>query len=225
MTASGLRRGEGESYCYRQLRRAVLEGRLVPGQRLVETELARMLGVGRAAVRTALARLEQEGVVERSPNRGARVRLLTEEEAVEILEARAALECLVARYAATRATSEDLRELRAVVREMAACARKGDTLGYTECNRRFHEALVRASRHATAARLLDSLRAQMVRYQYRTVLAPGRLPRSLEEHRAIVDAVAARDPDAAEASMRAHLQAVLSSLREVARRASEVAIP
>jgi DNA-binding GntR family transcriptional regulator len=225
VTASGPRRGEGEAYCYQALRRAVLEGRLVPGQRLVETELARMLGVGRAAVRTTLARLEQEGVVERSPNRGARVRLLTEEEAVEILEARAALECLVARYAASRATAEDLRELRAVLREMASCARRGDTLGYTDCNRRFHEALVRASRHATAARLLDSLRAQLVRYQYRTVLAPGRLPRSLEEHRAIVDAVAARDPDAAEASMRAHLQGVLASLREVARRTQEVAIP
>lgn len=220
-----VRRGEGEAFCYQELRRAVLEGRLVPGQRLVETELARMFGVGRAAVRTALARLEQEGVVERAPNRGARVRMLTEEEAVEILEARAALECLAARCAALRARAEDVRELRAVLREMAACARKGDTLGYTDCNRRFHQVLVRASRHATAARLLDSLRAQMVRYQYRTVLAPGRLPRSLEEHRAIVAAVAAKDPDAAEASMRAHLQGVLASLREVAGRVTAAALP
>ncbi len=224
-TGRRLQRGHGESYCYQELRRAVLEGRLVPGQRLVEAELVRMLGVGRAAVRTALARLEQEGVVERSPNRGARVRLLTEQEAVEILEARAALEGLAARYAAQRATPQDVRQLRAILREMAACARKGDTLRYTECNRRFHEVLVRASRHQTAARLLDSLRAQMVRYQYRTVLAPGRLPRSLQEHRAIVDAVASKDPDAAEASVRAHLQAVAITLREVARRTAEVAIP
>jgi len=223
--AGSLRRGEGEAYCYQELRRAILEGRLLPGQRLVETDLARMFGVGRAAVRTALARLEQEGVVERSPNRGARVRLLSEEEAVEILEARAALECLAARYAALRAGPEDVRELRALLREMAACARRGDSLRYSECNGRFHQALVRASRHATAGRLLDSLRAQMVRYQYRTVLAPGRLPRSLEEHRAIVAAVAARDPEAAEVAMRAHLQAVLRSLREMARRASPAALP
>ncbi len=220
-----LRRGEGEAYCYQELRRAILEGGLLPGQRLVETDLARMFGVGRAAIRTALARLEQEGVVERSPNRGARVRLLSEEEAVEILEARAALEYLAARYAALRARPEDVRELRSLLREMAACARRGDSLRYSECNGRFHQALVRASRHATAGRLLDSLRAQMVRYQYRTVLAPGRLPRSLEEHRAIVAAVAARDPEAAEVAMRAHLQAVLRSLREVARRASPAALP
>ncbi len=218
-------RGEGEAYCYRELRRAILEGRLVPGQRLVETELASAFGVGRAAVRTALARLEQEGVVERWPNRGARVRLLSEEEAVEILEARAALECLAARYAALRARPEDLRQLRQLLREMATCARRGDSLGYSECNGRFHQALVRASGHTTAQRLLDSLRAQMVRYQYRTVLAPGRLPRSLQEHQAIVAAVAARDADAAEASMRAHLQAVLASLREVASRGRAAALP
>jgi len=223
--AGSLRRGEGEAYCYQELRRAILEGRLVPGQRLVEADLSRMFGVGRAAIRTALARLEQEGVVERSPNRGARVRLLSEEEAVEILEARAALECLAARYAALRARREDVRELRALLREMTACARRGDSLRYSECNGRFHQAVVRASRHATAARLLDSLRAQMVRYQYRTVLAPGRLPRSLEEHRSIVAAVAAGDPEAAEAAMRAHLQAVARSLREMARRASPAALP
>lgn len=228
MTSAGprpVKRGEGEPFCYGQLRRAILEGRLVPGQRLVETELARMFGVGRAAVRAALVRLEQEGAVERSPNRGARVRLLSEEEAVEIVEARAALECLVARYAALRARPEDVRELRRILREMAACARRGDSLGYSECNGRFHQTLVRASRHATAGRLLESLRVHTVRYQYRTVLAPGRMPRSLEEHRAIVAAVAARDPDAAEANMRAHLQAVLDSLREVARRASPAALP
>ncbi len=225
VTRRDLERGTGESFCYQELRLAVLEGRLLPGQRLVETELARMLGVGRAALRTALARLEQEGVVERSPNRGARVRLITEEEAVEILEARAALECLGVRYAALRARAEDVRELRAVLREMATRARRGDTLGYTDCNHRLHQILVRASQHRTVARLLDSLRVQMVRYQYRTVLAPGRLSRSLREHQAIVAAVAAKDPNKAEATMRAHMEGVLTSLREVARRASAAALP
>jgi DNA-binding GntR family transcriptional regulator len=198
---------------------------LVPGQRLVETELVRMFGVGRAAVRTALARLEQEGVVERSPNRGAQVRLLTEEEAVEILEARAALECLAVRYAALGARPEDVQPLREFLRQMAECARNEDLLGYSERNGRFHQALAHASGHATAVRLLESLRTQMVRYQYRTVLAPGRVGRSLEEHRAIVAAVASKDPDAAEVAMRAHLEAVLEGLRQVARRVPAAALP
>ncbi|MDR7523369.1 MAG: GntR family transcriptional regulator [Armatimonadota bacterium] len=219
------KRGEGEGHCYRELRRALLEGRLVPGQRLVETELVRMFGVGRAAVRTALARLEQEGVVERVLNRGARVRLLTEGEAVEILEARAALECVAVRYAALRARAEDVQVLREILRESTECARTGDLLGYSERNGRFHQELARASGHATVVRLLDSLRTQMVRYQYRTVMAPGRVERSLQEHRAIVTAVASRDPDAAEAAMRVHLGGVLEALRHVARRTAAAAVP
>lgn len=220
-----LKRGEADRHCYRELRRALLEGRLVPGQRLVESELVRMFGVGRAAVRTALARLEQEGVVGRSPNRGAQVRLLTEEEAVEILEARAALECLAVRHAAMRDRSEHVQPLREFLRQMEECARTGDLLGYSERNGRFHHELAQRSGHATAVRLLESLRTQMVRYQYRTVLAPGRVRRSLEEHRTIVAAVAARDPDAAEAAMRAHLEAVLEGLRQVARRVPAAALP
>jgi DNA-binding GntR family transcriptional regulator len=196
----------------------------MPGQRLVETDLVRMFGVGRAAVRTALARLEQEGVVERAPNRGAWVRLLTEEETVEILEARAALECVVARYAALRARAEEVRVMQDLLRESAECAGTGDLLGYSERNGRLHQEMARASGHATAVRLLDSLRTQMVRYQYRTVLAPGRVERSLQEHRAIVQAVASRDPDAAEAAMRTHLAAVLEALRQVARRAATAAV-
>jgi DNA-binding GntR family transcriptional regulator len=153
------------------------------------------------------------------------VRLLTEEEAVEILEARAALECLAVRYAALRARSEDVQSLQVVHGQLAECARTGDLLGYSERNGRFHQELARASGHATAVRLLESLRTQMVRYQYRTVLAPGRVGRSLEEHRAIVAAVAARDPDAAQVAMRAHLEAVLEGLRQVARRVPAAALP
>ncbi len=206
-----------EEHCYQELRRAILEGRLLPNQRLVETEIARTLGVGRAAVRTVLARLEQEGVVQREPNRGARVRLVTEQEAVEILEARMALECLAVRYAALRATRKDLVALRRILRHMAACQREGNLLAYSELNHRFHQTLLRMAQHTTAARLIDVLYVQSVRYRYRTVLLPGRLTRSLEEHRAIAEAVAARDPQAAEAAMRRHLEQVIEALRRAAR--------
>jgi DNA-binding GntR family transcriptional regulator len=205
-----------EDYCYEALRRAILEGRLLPNQRLVEVELARAFGVGRAAVRTALVRLEQEGIVQREPNRGARVRLVTEQEAVEILEARAALECLTVRYAARRATPEDLRQLQEVLRRMEVCRDRGDPLGYSEMNHELHRILLRIAGHATAARLIDVLQVQNVRYRYRTVLIPGRLAQSLEEHRAIVEAVAQGDPDAAEAAMRHHLQQVIEAMRQAA---------
>src|SRR5690349_18090066 len=86
--------------CYTQLREAIRRGEFQPNERLIEMDLAHSLGAGRAAVRTALARLEQEGLVQRERYRGARVRLISETEAIEILEARAVLEGLAVRHAA-----------------------------------------------------------------------------------------------------------------------------
>src|SRR5437588_2682727 len=100
------------------LRHAIVSGHLQPNQRLIEAEWTAALGVGRTAVRTALAVLEQEGLVEHERNRGARVRLIDEEEAVEILEARAVLEGLAARHAAVRARGEDIDDLRSILAEM-----------------------------------------------------------------------------------------------------------
>src|ERR1700742_4650370 len=95
-----------------RLRDAIVTGRLQPNQRLVESELASSLGVSRTVVRMALARLEHEGLVEHERHRGARVRLVDESEAVEILEARAVLEGLAVRRAAERATPAEVAELR-----------------------------------------------------------------------------------------------------------------
>lgn len=200
---------------YRALREAILQGGLLPGQRLVEKDLAERFGVGRAAIRTALARLEQEGLVESAPYRGAWVRIIGEEEAVELLEARMVLEGLAARYAAKKATEADVARLRQILAEMEARYRQGDLLGMSELNALLHRALVEISGHRTAARLIEGLRAQGVRHQYRTVLVPGRAPRSLEEHRRIVEAVAAHDEEGAERAMREHLQGVIAALRQV----------
>ncbi|WP_038039296.1 GntR family transcriptional regulator [Thermus thermophilus] len=204
---------EGQS-AYQRLRSAILKGELLPGQRLVEKDLAERFGLGRAAIRTALARLEQEGLVESAPYRGAWVRILSEEEALEVLEARMALESLAARHAARKATPEDIARLQGILREMEGRYARGDLLAMSELNALFHRTLVEASRHRTAARLIEALRAQGVRYQYRTILVPGRSQRSLEEHRRILEAVSARNEEAAERAMREHLQGVMAALRQ-----------
>jgi DNA-binding GntR family transcriptional regulator len=179
-------------------------------------DLAQLYNVGRAAIRTALARLEQDGLVEREPNRGARVRAISEEEAVETLEARAVLEGLAARYAARNVTDVDIAELRAIVGEMEARLTEGDLLGISEGNTRLHSRLLQIANNQTVARLIERLHAQHVRSQFRIILVPGRPPRSVAEHRAIVEAVASRDPDAAEAAMRSHLANTVETLRTLA---------
>ena len=199
--------------CYVQLRSAIMKGELQPNEHLIEMDLAQQLGAGRAAVRTALARLEQEGLVQRERYRGARVRLVSESEAIEILEARAALESLAARRAAMNATEDDIASLRGLVHDLAQHLAAGDLLGYSEINAHLHQYLLRIANHATASRLLDMLKSQNVRFQYRTILVPGRPQRSHQEHVAIVEAVAAHDTDRAEAAMRLHLSHVADALR------------
>src|SRR5262247_1939955 len=113
---AGARRGSQDAY--ERLREAIVGGRLQPNERLVEADLIPMLHASRTAVRTALVRLVQEGLVEHERNRGAKVRLIDEQEAAEILESRMVLEGLAARYAAKNATKADAAELRAIVKEM-----------------------------------------------------------------------------------------------------------
>ncbi|GMA64396.1 GntR family transcriptional regulator [Alicyclobacillus fastidiosus] len=202
-----------EEECYVRLRDMIRQGVLMPNQRLVEMELASSLHAGRATVRTALARLEQEGLVERERYRGARVRLVSQAEAVEILEVRAAIEGVVARHAAIHASDEDVAELERILSGMEQHMYGNDLLKYSEGNAKLHQTLIRMSRHTTAAKVLDTLNSQNVRFQFRTILSQGRPERSFAEHAAIVEAVVQRNPEAAEQAMRYHLSNVLQALR------------
>lgn len=201
---------------YAQLRQEIVAGDLLPQQRLVEADLCARLETSRGTIRSVLLRLEHEGLVVREPYRGAHVRVIDEKEAVEITEARAVLEALAARHAATMATADEVQEMQAIRAEMPAHLERGDLLAYSDANRRLHACIIDASRHATAQRLLNGLKAQLVRYQYRTIFVPGRPQQSLAEHTSIVDSIARRDPDGAEAAMTAHLSGVAATLHSAA---------
>lgn len=198
---------------YTALRTRIISGQLQPNERLVEADLAVSLGAGRAAVRTALIRLEQERLVEREHNRGARVRLVSIDEAIEIVETRSVLEGLIARRAAARIDDEEAAELRRDLARLADHLDRSDLLAASDANSELHRRISAIAHHHTAERLIATLHSQMVRFQYRTILIPGRSQRSFAEHSMIVDAIVARDPDAAEAAMRSHLSNVADSLR------------
>ncbi|HEX9475919.1 MAG TPA: GntR family transcriptional regulator [Candidatus Dormibacteraeota bacterium] len=198
---------------YRRLREGIIAGRFQPNERLVEANLSRMLGAGRTAVRAALVRLDQEGLVTREHNRGARVRLVSDQEALQIEEVRAALERLLARQAAAKATASDVRELRRVLVDMRKCFANGDAIGYSELNPRFHQLIWAAARNPIAGQMVGTLKSQSLRFQYQTMLRPGRTERSLREHELVFSAIVAHDPEAADAAMRDHLEEVLETLR------------
>src|SRR5690242_190887 len=130
---------------------------MVPGQRLVEQELSEAFEVTRSSVREALQELAAEGLVELIPHRGARVRVISVEDAVQITECRAALEGLCARRAATRATDEDRAELRGIGDAMREAVAQGELDAYSALNRRLHERVARVSGQEVAESLLDRL--------------------------------------------------------------------
>jgi DNA-binding GntR family transcriptional regulator len=200
---------------YAALHSAIVAGELSPGERLIEEELAERLGLSRGAVREAILRLGHEGLVIRERNRGARVRRFTVDEAIEILEARAALESLAAGYAAARRTDDEARELESLVDEMERLQAAGELLAMSERNAAMHRRILEISAHAVALDICARLHSQVVRFQFRTVLAPGRSTKSLAEHRRIVTAIAAGDRAAAERAMREHLTSVAATLVEV----------
>ncbi len=222
MTHTGSRSQAEQAYDY--LRAGILSDRYSPGTHLIETELAQSLDVNRAVIRGALARLSLEGLVEKQRHRGARVRLVSPEEAFEIVEARAVLEGLAARRVAETGDQQLVRDLKRLSREMTDRLKVGDLLGYSEVNGQLHSRILRASGQTTVQRLVDSLSAQLVRYQYRTVLVPGRARESLQEHQNIVEAIAAGDAEGAERAMRKHLEKVALTVASIEERTSQPAV-
>jgi len=190
---------------YDALRAAIVRGDLAPNARLVEADVCTAFHMSRGAVRTALIRLEQEGLVVREPHRGARVRKVSDDEAVEILQARAVLEGLAVRQTAQRVDAAGIARLQACLDRQRELLELGDLLGASDANADLHAALLELSGHGTARRLIRALNSQTVRHQYRTILIPGRSAASVSEHAAIMEAVIAGRPDDAENAMRSHL--------------------
>lgn len=195
------------------LRNAIVSGDLVPNQRLVEADLAAEYGASRGNIRVALSELSVEGLVERMQNRGARVRAVSVDEAVEITEVRAALEALCARKAAERITDEQIDDLKQLAARMKDAVDRGDRESYSECNQMLHASIISISAQQTAASTIQRLRGQAVRFQFRLARQPGRPAVSLPQHLAIIDAVCAHNPDAAADAMRVHLESVADVIR------------
>jgi DNA-binding GntR family transcriptional regulator len=197
------------------IRSAIADGEFVSNQRLVEADLSERFGASRATVRTALVQLASEGLVERVQNRGARVRAVSLAEAIEITEVRMALEGLCAAKAADRLTDADRDRLREIGDAMRAAVASGDLLGYSDLNRRLHGLVLALAGQTTAGVIIERLRGQNVRHQFRLAMHPGRPAISLPQHLEIIEALCAGDAEGAEAAMRRHIRSVIDTLPEV----------
>ncbi len=199
-----------------QILDAIDRGDFRPGDRLVESELAERLGMSRTPVREALQKLETQSVLVRD-GRSLIVATLTHDQMAELYAVRTELEALAARLAAQHAAQEEINVLFQMVEEDAGLL--GDPRALSRANRRFHEQLHRASHNRYLLQQLGMVHRTMALMATTSLAAEGRGEVALAEHRAIVEALAARDGDAAAQALREHLsRAFETRLREEALR-------
>lgn len=196
------------------LREAILRGEYAPRQRLIEAELVEQYSTSRFVLRNALLQLAGDGLVEMRPNRGARVREISVTEAIEITEIRQGVEGLVAARAAEKISDPEIAEIAQLADAMSAAVSDLELMRYSDLNATLHARLREIAGHPTANRILEQLNGQMVRHQFTLSLLPGRPSVSLPEHLAIIAAVCAREPEAAERAMREHIGSVIRALSE-----------
>lgn len=184
------------------LRQEIISGRLGPGDRLVEREVAERLGVSRVPVREAIRALVAEGFVHFETPRRTVVRRLTPNDVRELFELREALEVYAAGLAAANATPEDLAEVEALLDRAAAATEDGDAEAITDINSRLHDRIVAMARNSLIVAALEPV-AGRLRWMTRR---NEEWPQLLIEHRELYDAIASGDPERARAHALAHVR-------------------
>lgn len=187
------------------LRNQIFEGTLQPGVRIVESRLARELGISQTPVREALRELEQMGLVVSYPNRGSSVRKIEPSDADEMYTLRAHLEAMAITLALPRLTDDDLNTLDRLIDEMVAAGEKDDPELLTERDTQFHEFILERSGHGLLLRTWQGI--SPLNWTMMTVirLKDRNLRELAERHRPIVEALRARDAEEAVRTIREHV--------------------
>jgi DNA-binding GntR family transcriptional regulator len=183
----------------------ILLGTLSPGSRLDEHELAERFGVSRTPVREALRLLAASGLVDIRSNQGASVSRIGLDRLLKMFEVLAELEALCARLATRRITAGHLLEIIGIHARMAQAAEKQQTQSFYDLNREFHEAIYAAAQNEYLAEQIIALRKRTEPYRRRASYLPGRVATTTLEHKAILDAISANQPDLAYSLMRNHI--------------------
>jgi DNA-binding GntR family transcriptional regulator len=188
---------------YEQLRKEILSGAVLPGQRVSISRVARELGVSDIPAREGVKRLEADGLVSFTTHKGAVVTRIGRHEVEELLAIRTELEALALRHAAARITAAELAELQSILDEMGRAQRAGEVGEYGRLNREFHMRAYAAQPYAKLRAMIESLwdSTDWCRRIFNTEAESVRV--SLAEHEAIYEALARADGEAASASLRA----------------------
>lgn len=197
---------------YLWLRRRIVEMDMLPGTRVVERDIAEEFGTSRTPVHEAVQRLADEGLIEIVPRSGTFVARIPLDALEEANLVRHALETAIIEKAAQRVQPADTARLRDILAEQEAAIASNDFASFHRTDERFHALLAELSGYPGVWPIIQQAKTQMDRYRQLTLPLEGRMPGVLEEHRAVVEAIEARDPEKAVAAMREHLDHVMPVL-------------
>jgi DNA-binding GntR family transcriptional regulator len=205
--AAGIGAKSLRDMAYEAIKHRITTCEFRPGQYLNEASVSASLGIGRTPVHQALDRLNVEGMVEVIARKGVIVKPLSLDEVLQIIEVRLLNETYSVRLAAERANAEEIAQLDDVLARAKDLLVGGSSEQMMQLDREFHLTLGRAARNAVLAAVLARLHDRALRFWIISLNAPGHYRDVYHEHCAILDAIRARAPDAAEAAMRQHIEA------------------
>ncbi len=202
------------SQAYREVKKLILERRLLPGEKINEGELAQALGISRTPIREALNRLAKEGLVNIYPQRGAFVVEFSEKDVEELFLIREKLEGLAAYLAASKITAKDLQKLESCLQGFQEPFGEKEIKRYAREDFKFHQTIVALSEARRLISLIATLHDFIRLYRLTTIGLSGRMKNSLEEHERIVAALKRKNPAEAEDAMREHIRHVRQGVME-----------
>ncbi len=201
---------------YAAIKTAILSLELEPGTPLVESELAKQLGISKIPLREALHQLENDGLVNRIPYKGVYVSGLTNQDAAELALIRGVLEGLAARLAMPKMTQADILKSEAILSEAQQALERGNKDLCVAKGKEFHDYLIQKSGNAQLMHILESIDTRFHRFRLLSNEIRGRTAQSLEEHKRILKALKDQDGDAVEHALREHLSSVSYDLEKEA---------
>lgn len=199
---------------YRILRAKIIRGDLAPGARISESEIARTFALSRQPVREAFIKLSEEGLVEVWPQRGTVVTKISTAAVLDARFVREAIEADVVRMVAEAAEPAVIADLRGQIELQKAVAGR-DPDQFMRLDERFHRTLSEAAGKPYAWKVIEDVKAQMDRVRFLSFIQFP-VPTLIMQHETVVNAIAACDPDAAEAAMRRHLREIITALPAIA---------
>ena len=187
------------------LREAILQGKLEPGERLMEIALANQLGVSRTPIREAIRKLEIEGLVINAPRRGAVVAEITLKDLRDVLEVRRNLENLAVKLACEKANEQDIRELKELHRSFISTLKNEDLTEVAQADVKFHDKIYEITDNKRLIQILSNLREQMYRYRFEYIKDEIHRRVLVDEHAMIIEGIENKDVDKAKKYMEIHI--------------------